>query len=162
MTGREVLTNISEAIKEGVTILTKMKDLLSNEKERHSYPITIIQPPKDEGRIDFNFYWVKLFLKFQLRGKYGKSHVYGNEEFIRFGYPLIWGRYILRNGIETEKPIVKESRIRESPGGIGLELVYGELFYSLDEIKKCLLIIDQIIYKCLPESMVKIENLDLM
>lgn len=162
MTEGQVLTNISEAIKEGLTILTKMKDLLSNEKERHPYPITNIELLKNKGKINFNFYWVKLFLKFQLHGKYGEDQVFGNEEFIRFKYPLIWGRYILQKGIETEKPIVKDSKIQGSPGGIDLDLVYKDSREPLEQIKRCLPIIDQIILQCLPESMVKIENLDLM
>ena len=158
MTGGKVLTNISEAIIEGLEILTKMEDLL---KERHPYPITTIKLLKDKGKINFNFYWVKLFLKFRLNGEY-RTHGGEEKESIQFEYPLIWGRYdILQNGIETGKQVVKDSKIQLSPGGLDSDLVYGKFIYPLKQTDNCLLIIDQIIYKCLPESMVKIENLEL-
>lgn len=155
MTKGQALANISEAIIEGSKILTKIKDLLTNE-----YPVTDMEPLENGGKINFNFYWAKLFLKFQLSGDY-RTHVGGGGESILFEYPLIWGRYDydLEKGIEIEKQIVKDSKIRESPG-IGSDLVYGEEFYSLERIDKCLLIINQIIYKCLPDDMKQIENIE--
>ena len=159
MTEGQVLTNISEAIIEGLKSLSKMKDLLSNEKERHPYPITNIDFRKEEGKINFNFHWVKLFLKFQLHGK-DFMQGRGEGERIQFKYPLIWGRYGLQNGIETEEPIVADSKIQKSPGGIGSELVYKGSCCPLEKIDRCLRVFDQIIFKCLPDHMKQIKDIE--
>ncbi len=161
MTEGKVLTYVSEAAAEGLEILKVMKDLLSNEERRHPYSITDIQLLEDKGKIDFNFHWIKLFLKFRLHGDY-RTHGGGEGESIQFIYPLIWGRYdISQNGIEIETPIVEESKIQGSPGEISPELVYNGSHCPFEQIDRCLRVFDQIIFKCLPESVVKIDNLEL-
>ena len=157
MTEGQVLTNISEAIIEGLKNLSKMKDLLSNENARKPYPITDVELLENEGKINFNFYWVKLFLKFQLHGRYISSI---QKEVILFEYPLIWGRYDLQNGIEKEVSIVEDSRIGKSPGEIGSELVYKGSCCPLEKIDRCLRVFDQIIFKCLPDHMKQIKDIE--
>ncbi len=157
MTAGQVLSYVSEAVKEGSEILKKMEGCLSKKNRIDPYPITDIHLSEDKEKIDFNFHWVKLFLKFKLNGKY--STQVGGGENLLFECPLIWGIYDKSTGVKIEKPIVEDSKIQMAPGEIGYDLVYNGSHQPLEKPDYCLLIINQIIYKCLSEFLVKIENI---
>lgn len=156
----QILTKISEAIIKGLEILNKMEILLKNEKGGRPYPIKDIEPLKNEGKINFNFHCVKLFLKFRLESiTTGHSGMPGNDENIRFKYPLIWGRYtILKNGIEIETPIVTKYKILDSQES-DLLLEVNRCQILLKESDGWPSVFDKIISECLPETMINMKNI---
>jgi len=161
LTYGERLNSLSDAMNEGISILEKIEEVLKEINQCERYPLTQIGIQKEKGVLHFNFHWVKLFVKFSLIGRPFQDNRKGG---IIYTYQLTWGRYELKNGYEIEKPMFNDCEVKYSSLGLMLSLSSRESARldgdTKDKRDRGFLyrIIDQIILKCLPETVTKIEK----
>jgi len=146
---------ISRALEKGIEKLEKVKHILDKIKESGRYNISNIVLSGQKGRIDFNFYWFKLYVRFELIAREASNT--GRPNHYYFEYKLIWGRYEKdENGMEKEFDIINDNFISNSSRG--LLFIWGNYHPELEDIDDCVVVIDRIILECLPDALVHMDK----
>lgn len=151
MTPQEKLESYYEGISTGIEYLKKLKERLDYLNKNRKYQLSNIKLSSQEGRITFNYHWIKCFAKLQVVKRVLENKI----DTFTFKYKIIWGRYDNEDDREIEKDIVQDSEISYGPGTD--RFIRNNDGCDLDNVEGCASVIDKIIWDCLPESLIEIQ-----